>query len=305
MWRLWSKLLELLGGFSLPRPFPRGPLKVGSPTAVDALGGRGWQRYTRPEALFEVWGPVPGSPWEPFHCVPLFASMDRIDPAGLGPPPAEERVPEPPAHARPGALAPSWSAPGTWVVADLPGPLVVPVGVWLVIAGYQPVCTFDNWPHLKGVQQPERILAQLLYWAPMVADYRKRLTPASAPAWLCDRLRLGERAGRPGEFDNRYYLDDSLLPGPGVLQQSGIVRVVYLTEKREDEPLVDVEPYFKRLGQAGLEVLHADLSDPTLGLAPLPRVRPRKLHADRYRRSSAGGFGSMVPQPSEGGSSTG
>lgn len=305
MWRPWSKLLELLGRASLPLPYTRRPVRVGSPEAPDALGGRVWRRYADPEELFAVWGPVPGSAWAPFHCVPLFASLERILPEGVGPPPPEEPAPEPPGHARPGAPEPPWRAADTWVVADLPGPFVAPVGVWLIGAGHQPVCTFDNWPHPLGVLQPERILAQLLFWAPVVAELRPRLGLGSPPAWLCDRQRLGERRGRPGELDNRYFLDDSLLPGPGVLQQAGIRRVVYLTPGAADPPLADVDPYFKRLEQAGLEVRQSSLEDPTLGLAPLVAAPRAQLRTEGYRRSSAGGFGTVVPQPSEGGGSTG
>jgi hypothetical protein len=188
------------------------------------------------------------------------------------------------------------------VIADLPGPLVVPVGVWLVGAGHQPVSTFDNWPHPRGVLAPERILAQLLYWASAVAELRAGLGPGSPPAWLCDRQRLGERPGRPGEFDNRYFLDDSLLPGPGLLRQAGIRRAVYLTAGGGDPPLADVDPYFQDLERAGIEVRHAALEDPELGLAPLPARRPAQLLPASFRRSSAGGFGTVVPQPSQGGS---
>jgi hypothetical protein len=305
MWRLWSKLLELLGGFSLPLPHTRRRLQVGSPAAVDAMGSHAWRRFATPEPLFAVWGPLPGSPWEPYHCVPLFASLERIAPEGVGPPPEEEPIAEPPTHARPGALPPPWAAADTWVVADLPGPLLVPAAVWLVIAGYQPVCTFDNWPHPNGVLRPERILAQLLYWAPMVEGYRQQLAAGAPPLWLCDRERLGERVGRPGDFDNRYFLDDSLLPGVSVLRQAGIQRVVYLTAASGDLTLSDLSPYFTRLEQAGISAHHALLADPALELHPLPAARRIPLDESSFRRSAAGGFGTTVPQPSEGGGSSG
>jgi len=330
MWQLLSRPLEWLGrlriGFSLRRS-----LRVGDPNLPDAQGGMGWRDYVTAEALFDIWGPVEGSPWVPYHAVPLFAAIDRIKREDLGPgdvvPPSVPAVAEVPAlsggdlapgapgiadapvvppatvpdsfpHARPGAAAPHWLNAQTMVIVDLPDPAVVEVGTWLVMAGCQPVCTFDNWPHARGLLKAERLLAALLRWATTVAAARSRLVAHSPPVWLCDSARLGQRAGTPGEFDNRYYLDDSILPGPSVVAAAGIARVVYVTAGAPAVPTIDLDEFFAELRKAHIALWHVDLAN---GLDPvelvLPTV-PRPAPSAGFRRSAAGGFGTEVPQPS-------
>lgn len=309
MWRPWSRILEALGRIRLPVSF-RTDVHVGSAQAVDARGDTGWRAFRSTEDLYRVWGPVPGSPWEPFHCLPLFAAVDRIPRERLGPtnlsfmPVKGEDGPLSPLpdHARPGAPAPEWLEPGTWTILDLPGRATVKAGVWLVQAGCQPVCTFDNWPHARGLLKPEEILAELLRWATTVGELRGSLAPDSPPAWICDSERLGRREGRPGEFDNRYFLDDSILPGPRLLAGAGIRRVVYVTSGERTVPVVDLEGYFADLLRAGVEILHEDLANPEVGPRPFSMERtPRPPPRSGYRRSSAGGFGTTVPEPSSGG----
>ncbi len=314
MWRRWSAPLEALGSLRLPRLLPgslfRRRLAVGDPHGPDARGGGQWRSYLNPVVLFDTWGPHPAGPWVPYHCVPLFAALDRLQPDAIGPAPPPgsparpSTPPELPTHARPGAPAPAWFSPGTWTILDLPGPRSVEAAAWLIGAtGCQPVCTFDNWPHEKGVLRPEHTLAELLRWASTVHATRQGLGPDAPPLWICDRERLGERAGRPSEFDNRYYLDDSILPGPGVLARNGIERLVYVVPEASDDPLADLESYFADLLQAGLAVfrlaLAADGAGPQLlASASTPRRPPRA----GFRRSSAGGFGTHVPEPSSGSS---
>jgi hypothetical protein len=286
-------------------------VRVGHPSAPDAQGGSGWRAYRSAERLYDVWGPVSGSAWTPYHCVPLFAALDRVPDDFVGPPPPIERQ-DPatitraaalPSHARPGAAAPEWATCDTWILLDVPGRHAVEVAAWLVTAaGCQPVCTFDNWPHPKGLLRAEEILGELLRWATTVAEARSQLTPESPAVWICDSERLGERKGRPGEFDNRYYLDDSILPGPGVLRSARLRRVVYVTAGVENIPTVDLEGYLGDLLAANVEVLHVNLLEPALVSRPMAAPRePRPAPRRGFRRSAAGGFGSEVPEPSSGG----
>lgn len=305
MWRLWSRPLEWLGrlrlGFSLPRS-----LRVGDPGTQDAAGGFGWRDYVDAEKLFDLWGPVVDSPWVPYHTVPLFASLDRIKRDDIGPgepvPPGGVTPPHPYPHAQPGEPAPPWVRRDTLTIVDLPGPHAVETGAWLVTAGCQPVCTFDNWPHPRGLIKAERVLAELLRHATTVAAARVHLTTDAPPVWICDNARLGQRAGSPGQFDNRYYLDDSILPGRSVLERAGITRFVYVTAGKADVPTLDLEEYFADVQKAGIQLWHVDL---TQGLEPAVlalRQTPRPAPRTGFRRSSAGGFGTTVPQPSSGSS---
>lgn len=303
-----------------------------------------------------MWGPHPDGVWTAFHCVPLFAAIDSLKPAEIGPtrppepggmppaapdpgptpapvtnlggtigvappppllnpddatrvtPPASPppspfaRRPLPP-DARPGAPAPVWVRRDTWIILDLPGPMAVEAAVWLVgAAAYQPVCTFDNWPHAAGVLRAEATLAELLRWATTIAEARPSLDAGSPPLWICDSERLGARSPTPRQFDNRYYLDDSILPGPALLRQAGIRRAVYVTPGDEDVPLADLDGYFKELLAAGVAVLHVSVM--SAGREPSPvRLPPLKVSRPKgFRRSAAGGFGQHVPDPSSGGS---
>jgi hypothetical protein len=186
---------------------------------------------------------------------------------------------------------------------NLPGPRAVEAGAWLVTAAQcQPVCTFDNWPHPRGLLKPEDTLEALLRWATTVATARSRLQVTSPPVWICDSERLGTRQGKPGEFDNRYYLDDSVLPGASMLSRAGVRQIVYVTLGGDPTPTLDLEGYFADLLIAGLPVLRLDLADPTLEPGPFatPLTR-RPVSTFSFRRSAAGGFGTEVPQPSSGG----
>lgn len=302
MWQRWSRLLELLGRVRVGIKLRRS-VRVGDPGRADARGGLGWKPFARAERLYDVWGPHPESPWVPFHCVPLFAALDRIRERDIGPakPAEEDGWEHPRPNARPGAPAPEWISPDTWIFVDVPGPDAVEVGTWLVTAGCQPVCTFDNWPHRDGVLKAENVLAELLRWATTIAEARRDLKPDSPPVWICDSQRLGSRKGTGGEFDNRYYLDDSILPGPALLRSAGIRQIVYVTWDLKEVPLVDIEHYMWDLRRAGFGLFHVDLSKglemERLDVSPKPRKPPRW----GFRRSAAGGFGTEVPEQSSGG----
>lgn len=343
MWQRWSSFLESLGRIRLPIRFAPTGRAAGDPAAPDALGGRGWAAYSRSEPLFQLWGPLEGTPWEPFHCVPLFASVDAMNRREVGPTAArivEEdlerlaaaevgRTPAAPApatslgfvlprHARPGAPPPPWLQPGTLCVLDLPGRAVVEAAAWLVSDGEaQPVCTFDHWPHARAVLPADALVAELLRWATTLAIARGRLASDAPPVWVCDAMRLGTRKGSPGDYDNRYYLDDSILPSPRVLREGGIGRVVYLGwsggETSPDTPatgpqvpLPDLVEWFGELLAGGLEIHHSAVADPSFALRPFqaPARRPR-FSRKGYRRSAAGGFGSEVPHPSSSSGSSG
>lgn len=304
MWQPLSRILEILGRIRLRLDvlFGHHDITVGDPTADDAQRSQLWHRFTRPEKLYDVWGPHPESQWIPFHAIPIFAALDRIAKEKVGPSrPGAPTSPQLPDHATGNAPAPQWLVPGVLTIVDLPGPASVEAAAWLVTAGdCQPVCTFNNWPHPKGLIRPEFILAELLRWATTISDVRERLTPSSPPLWICDSGRLGQRSGKPGEFDNRYYIEEAALPGPGLMKSAGINMIVYVTNDPAQAPVIDLDGFFFDSEAAGIAVHIAAVMEPGLPLRPWITKPPRKYTSD-FKRSSAGGFGSTVPEPSSGG----
>lgn len=315
MWQPLSRIFEFLGRIRLPLDFLslRHDITVGDPAAGDGQGSQLWRRFTRPEKLYDVWGPHPESQWIPFHAIPIFAALDRFPREKIGP--AQPRTPAPangvqaasharlalPEHASDNAPAPQWLTPGVLTIVDLPGAASVEAAAWLVTSGgCQPVCTFNNWPHPEGLLRPEFILGELLRWATTISETRERLTPSSPPVWICDSERLGQRSGRPGEFDNRYYIEEAALPGPGLMKSAGINRIVYLTHDPAQAPVIDLDGFFFDSESAGIPVQIANVMEPGLPLRPWITRPPRKYTPD-FKRSSAGGFGSTVPEPSSGG----
>jgi hypothetical protein len=328
MSRLWSILISLLswvGRIRIPIPrWRKTDVLVGDPSALDALGSTRWKDFTTAERLFDVWAPLPGSVWEPFHCATLFAALDRIPPQRLGP---LEEVAVPP-WLRGELPAPSWLDRETWLIVDAPPVLSIAVAAQVAsLRLAQPVCTFDNWPNPLGLVRPERALAALLHFAPWLEHARHGWTADLPPMWICDGERLGWNPGQPGEFDNRYFLDDSILPGPAVLMQAGIRKLVYATlgsvesppsRVAEDQtagpapaPQVqsglkvspDLTAYLAELRRAGIDVQGLALGSLDrwrLGPVPLELVtKPLdQINRGSFFRSSAGGFGAPIPEPS-------
>ncbi len=291
---LLLKLLEGIGRIRLPMIRLKARLVVGRPGATDFRRTFDWRDYLDARALSRAWGPRPGSDWLPFHCITLFAAVDYLKHDAVGP-----------CDTDPWPLGvyvhPAWIDASTLLLVDLPGPASVALGAALGAHGCDLVCTFNNWPHPKGVIRPEDTLAALLRYASWLS--RKRVAPAAPGpvAWLCDAGRLGTKKGRPGEFDNRYYLEEAVLPGLRYLKDRGITSVVYLSAD-PGKVRADLGGYLHFLQKDGIRVMQV-LAAETGHLSP---PEPYSLPAPSFStmgffRSSAGGFGAPVPHPSSGG----
>ena len=308
MWQPLSNLLDRLGRARISYRSHRATLTAGDPAASDSQGSMLWQAYTDPEALHDVWGPVSGSVWEPYHCVPLFASLTSLKRDRIGPT-SPELVREIEGNGKLAGevmrrpLGSGWAAASSLVALDLPGPTSVAAAVRMMGARFQPVCTFDNWPHERGLLKPEIILGQLLRYAAQVAELRADLRPDSPPLLICDRLRLGTRPGSPREFDNRYFLDDSILPSGETLRRTGIRQIICVVPQREDQPRDDLRAYFRDLRREGFEAIFgAAWSDHGMETFSFPdSVFQVKFKQSGFRRSDAGGFGQLIPEPSSSG----
>jgi hypothetical protein len=298
---MFNKLLQWIARIRIPLTLafaPRAEVSVGDANLLDAIGSTRWKEYRTAEKLFDVWSPLPATTWEAFHCATLFASLDKISQSHIGPAP-DEWFPE---WLQGEIAAPIWLDEQTWLILDAPGWISVAIAAHLAsLRVAQPVCTFDNWPHKLGLVQPEKTLAALIRYAPWLEHARVGWTSAMPPVWVCDNTRLGTRTGIPREFDNRYFLDDSILPGPELLKTSGIEKIVYATSVAGATQTADLTEYFKLMIQSGYPLFQISLEDhlqwqsePT----PFePTYRP-PVKRRSFFRSSIGGFGANIPDPS-------
>ncbi len=262
---------------------------------------RGQGRY---DVLFEVFGPIAGSPWEPYHCPTLFAAIDRLK---LTPRPLT-RLPLYEATAPDGAF--DWLATDTLVLVDLEGPESVQFGARLASEAAQLICTFDHW--FKSPQDRTApvcidtadIVDAMAALADEVFQHTSRLPATVAPVWLCDRRRMGTngRTPSPGVFDNRYYIDDSLLPGPHALKTHHIRRIVYVSPTSNAKPRADLGNFMADAHEkANVELYRLAIDAPQTLVNPTPMSAPFRVNiaSSGFSRSSLGGFGKLIPIPSE------
>jgi hypothetical protein len=291
---LLLKLLEGIGRIRLPMIRFKTKMVVGLPDTPDFRGTFDWRDYLDARALSAVWGPRPESPWLPFHCITLFAAVDYLKHDTVGP---CETDPWPiAAYAHP-----DWIDASTLLLVDLPGPASAALGAALGANGCDLVCTFNNWPHPKGVIRPHETLAALLRYASWLSQKRTVPSAPGPAAWLCDADRLNAKKGKPGEFDNRYYIEDAILPGPRYLSDRGITSVIYVG-RNADKVGADLGVYLRSLQKDGIRVLQVLAAEDGALSTPEPYALPaRSFSTMGFFRSSAGGFGAPVPHPSSGG----
>lgn len=308
MWQPLSSLLNLIGRIRISYRPSTVTMTIGHPEDRDAMDSTYWKEYNDTEKLFAVWGPVPGGPWEPYHCVPLFAALQTVQASRIGPTsPSQVKDIEGNGHLghimvdKP--LGAAWAKQKSWVILDLPGATSVAAGLRFIAGGFQPVCTFDNWPHPAGLIKTEIVLAQLLRYAAHVSDHRKYLTVDSPPIWICDRNRLGTRQANIKEFDNRYFLDDSILPSPETLKKNGVEQIICVVPTAQDKPREDLCAYFRDLRKENFpQIFGAAFQDPSLNLFRFPEdVFTIDFKQSGFKRSDAGGFGMLIPEPSSSG----
>ncbi len=316
----WSKLLERLGkplGQPAPAPdiFTAGAVRQGL-----------WHEFRDWEALFQLYGPAADSPWQAFHCPTLFAGIDRLRLQ----PRLTELAPEVSEPQPAGAW--QWLGPDSLVLVDLKGAESVQLAVRMLTecpGGAQLVSAFDHWPAANPVRQtlnesryvnmtpllwPPRtvdrsvaidsmdIINSMVTLAPQVYQRRQAGIASDAPGiWLCDSRRLVAMKPGPGNFDNRYYIDDSILPGPELLALHKISRVVLVSISAENDPSDDLCSFLNGCHGRGMTLSRVALEQPETWTVPVPLPPPPavRLAGLKYPKSQVGGFGVKVPVPSE------
>lgn len=236
--------------------------------------------------LYAAWAPET-SPWSAWAKPVLFASMQRLLALPASPAPAPTATAMPPA------------APGRAWVIDLDGPDAVAVGAALA-PGAWPVPLFNGVPDLRAVIDLGPTLAALRAAASALPIARAE----APPAFLLDARRMRPaRVPMPGDFDNRWQVTPQDFPSDRRLLAAGVTEVVLVADGAVADDLAHV---LRRWQEAGL-VLRRWVPDPgALVILDVPRPRWfrslwwRVLVGFGLRPNAAGGFGSTIPQPSNG-----
>lgn len=193
------------------------------------------------EEVYDAWRPE-SSPWTRWVKPVLFSFMKDDEPLSdaLG-------------------LGSEWSVsfePGTALLADLPGPEGVRLGITLARVGYRPVPVYNACPHPAWpwdlVEQHTAvnvvpIMTALIDTAAALNRYH--LAANAPPIFLIDSNRKG--AGRPdyGWFDNRSFVSVSDFPSGTLLMNHGITNIVVIqSESRTAIDLLQVLLAWQRDG---------------------------------------------------------
>ncbi|MCY1080140.1 hypothetical protein [Archangium lansingense] len=151
------------------------------------------------------------------------------------------------------------AALATAVLVDLPGPESIAFSAALA-ERFEPVFTFDNWPHPVGVVPAHLTLAAVAYYQPTFRQLTPKRTLPAPPVFVLDRQRLAPYTDRQQEFDNRYM---ARMPSAEQLRKLGVKHVLYVVPggKPPLEELDDLNEDFVAWRTAGLDVKLVAASD--------------------------------------------
>ena len=244
------------------------------------------------EEIYLAWAPE-SSPWSPWVKPVLFAQFI----------PGQKllgfQLPD---------LSSSWVPPlhpKTALVLDLPGVESVSAGLVVARAGYRPIPLFNC---CRGGLFDVVPVDGLFHGLVGATDelVRLRLPPTTPPAFLLDSTRMtGKGVATPGMFDNRWIVLPQDFPSARFLQAQGIEQAL-LIQHLPAVPKEDLAHVLLRWKEGGirLQVLTLPPGPPA---AELSVSRPRWYKSFFYyllalaglRENSAGGFGSIIPEPSQ------
>lgn len=244
------------------------------------------------ERLYDLWAPEK-SVWSPWAKPVLFANSRT--------PPGIEA--DSPAEPLPGTdWAPDVSRRMA-IVAELPGADSVRVGLALAKIGYRPVPLFNAAHGSRAALEQDSIQKELSRGAATLAG--AAIEPDAPPVFLLDwrRCRVA-RSTVPGTLDNRWICFPQDFPSAQFLKEQRIGDVLLL-QNTVGQPQEDLAHVLRRWQEAGIGI-YVDTMTPG-GAVPLEVTKPPQFRALLYRvlamigykRNSAGGFGGVVPEPTQ------
>jgi len=251
--------------------------------------------------LYEMWAPE-WDEWSPWVKPVLFTEMEGL-PLPEASIPAESSL-----HCSAGFRR------DTALVLDLPGLQSLMAAFSLAKDGYRPVPLFNTTsgrrqhvPSSKCVLASVPAMVQVLS-SPPPEYVRNAIIGDNPPAFLLDSYRLSpDNRPAPGMYDNRWIVFPQDFPSAAFLKSRGITQVVVIQEGY-GSPADDLAHVLRRWQEAGISLFVQEANESS-ALRPIDIQRPsgfrsmiyRVLVMMKLRRNSAGGFGSIIPIPGEGG----
>lgn len=236
--------------------------------------------------VFDVWCPA-DSIWSAWAKPLLFVVETPKGPDGWPATLAVEPTPLP------------WltqSAFDSFVIVDLPAEQGIATGLALAEKGFRPVPLYNGAPGLSELIDVTPVQMALAGAAPRLAALR---LPADAPpAFLLDARRmLG--TPMPRDFDNRWVVIPEDFPSANRLLAHGLRRCILVAPPAH----TDLDHVLARYRQGGISLervvgearIPFDVSPPSRFISLFRRLAVQM----GLRRSSAGGFGAIVPVPAE------
>ena len=187
----------------------------------------------------------------------------------------------------------------TMVIVDLPGHTGVIEGVALARLGYRPI------PLYNGVDGPSSSIvkvtdiARALYQgADELITYPIRSD--APPVFILDSNRMSVGGKRPGVYDNRWCVFPQDMPSASFLNKEGITKIIL----RSDSIQNDLSHILRRYQELGIDIY---ISNEQEGEKKVDVVKPSRYKSLSYRfltlfgltRNSTGGFGAMIPEPTQ------
>jgi len=175
----------------------------------------------------------------------------------------------------------------TVVLVDLPGPESVAFAA--ALAGrFEPLFTYDNWPHPVGVVPAHLTLAAVAYYQPVFRQLARQRKLPAPPMFVLDNQRLAPYKDERTQFDNRYV---ARMPSAEQLRKLGIQHVLYVTPgvtpggKNAPRELDDLNEDFLAWRAAGLDVKLVAASD----FRPAPQGTVTPVPATAQASATDGG----------------
>jgi hypothetical protein len=187
------------------------------------------------------------------------------------------------------------------VIIDLPGVKSVTAGLALADQGYRPV------PLYNGCEGPGAVVSvEGLAQAVFEATEKLRVKPPALnapPAFLLDSNRMSGYSS-PGRFDNRWMVFPQDFPSANFLLSKGYQQAVVVLNS--SGPVAeDLAHVLLRWQEAGVQIKSFSLSSHAMEDVIIRKPSQYKLFLYRalarmgLRPNSAGGFGDLIPVPSE------